>query len=87
MEEENVVNSESNEPRVQLGPHPLGGIAVSVRDPAGETLQTRIDLPEAAILYAHLGALMTMGFQTIYAQAAMAQQGSGLITPGGKHGS
>lgn len=84
MAEENEVQEQ--EPRVNLGPHPLGGIAVSVRDPAGETLQTRIDLPEAAMLYAHLGALIGMGFQTLYAQAAAAQQGSGLITPGGNRG-
>lgn len=84
MEEENMENPEGIEPRVNIGPHPLGGIAVTVRDPAGDTLQTRIDLPEACILYAHLGALLTMGFQTMYAQAAQAQQaGSGLFVPGG----
>lgn len=87
MSEEKVENPEEQGPRVQLSPHPLGGISVVVRDPAGEVLATRIDLPEATILSAHLDALITMAFQSMYAQAAAAHQaatqGSGLIVPGG----
>ena len=82
--------SKEQGPRVQLQPHPLGGIAVIVRDPAGDVLATRIDLPEATILAAHLDALITMAFQAMYAEAARAQQitqqqeKSVLIVPGGK---
>lgn len=69
------------EPRVILSPHPLGGIQVTVRSADGNSLSTRIDLPEATILLAHLQAIITMMFQSMYAQAAERQPG--LITPGG----
>lgn len=75
-----------NEPqqKVLVGPHPLGGLRFAVWDRAqGTYVEQRIDIPEAAMLNAHLGALLTMAFQTIYAQQAqLAQQTSGLIVPG-----
>lgn len=77
-------NEENQAPRIQISPHPLGGIQVLARDPAGETLVTRIDLPEATILVSHLQALITMAFQTMYAQAvAEQQQRNQIIRPGG----
>lgn len=64
------VNKEDGvEPRVVIGPHPLGGIQVAVKAVDGESLATRIDLPEATILVAHLNALISMMFQSMYAQA------------------
>ena len=94
--EENESNPESNpesvedflnEPaqKVLVGPHPLGGIRFAVWDRQQSTyVEQRIDIPEAAMLDAHLSALLTMAFQTIYAQQAqLAQQSqSGLIVPG-----
>ena len=71
-------------PRVQIGPHALGGIQVVVRDPQGQVLATRIDLPEATILYSHLGALITLAFQEMYLQAAQAAASSKIVVPGGK---
>jgi hypothetical protein len=71
--------------KVLVGPHPLGGLRFAVWDrQQGTYVEQRIDIPEAAMLNAHLGALLTMAFQTIYAQQAqLAQQASsGLIVPG-----
>jgi len=88
MEENNDLNVEQDEqdgqriPRVQLSPHPLGGLSVIVRDPQGQTLATRIDLPEATILYSHLGALITMAFNEMYVQAAQASNQSKVVVPG-----
>lgn len=89
MTEETTETAEDflNEPnqKVLVGPHPLGGMRFAVWDrEKGSYVEQRIDLPEAAIFYAHLGALLTMTFQTVYAQQAkMAQQTqSGLIVPG-----
>lgn len=91
--EENEANPESvedflNEPaqKVLVGPHPLGGIRFAVWDRQQSTyVEQRIDIPEAAMLNAHLGALLTMAFQTIYAQQAqLAQQATagGVYVPG-----
>ena len=75
---------DSRSPRVQISPHPLGGIAVLARDAQGNTLATRIDLPEATILVSHLQALITMSFESMYAQAFQAQQtSSSIIKPPG----
>lgn len=76
-----------NEPqqKVMLGPHPLGGIRFGVWDRGQATyVEQRIDLQEAAMLLVHLQALVTMTFQTIYAQQAQLarQSQSGLILPG-----
>lgn len=70
---------EKTEPRVTLSPHPLGGIQVGVKSPDGDSLTTRIDLPEATILAAHLQAIITMMFQSMYVQAAEEQ--SQILTP------
>jgi len=71
--------------KVVIGPHPLGGIRLGVWDRGqGRYVEQRIDLPESSMLLVHLQALVTMTFQTIYAQQAqIAQQAkSGLIVPG-----
>jgi len=68
--DDEVREEQQNEPRVQIGPHPLGGIAVTARGPSGDVVTSRIDLPEATILMAHLQSLITMMFQSMYAQAA-----------------
>lgn len=78
---------EENDPvnKVQVGPHPLGGIRVAVWDREQSTyVEQRIDIPDAAILFTHLSALLTMAFQTIYAEQARAAQqaSSGLYVPG-----
>jgi hypothetical protein len=76
-----------NEPnqKVLVGPHPLGGLRFAVWDrEQGTYVEQRIDIPEASMLHSHLGALLTMAFQTIYAQQAQlaSQASSGLIVPG-----
>ena len=81
---EDQANEQPQSPRVMVGPHQLGGIEVIARDAAGDTISTRIDIPEAAMLVAHLNALLTMAFQTIYAQQIQAaQQASKIYTPPG----
>ena len=55
-------------PNVTLGPHPLGGIQITARQFDGTIAQARINLEEAAMVAAHLNALITMGFNAIYAQ-------------------
>jgi hypothetical protein len=68
--------------RVMVGPHELGGIKVIVRDLEGEQHEARIDIQEVAMLYAHLGALLTMFYQTQYALAAQeAQNAQRLYVP------
>lgn len=61
-------------PSVLVSPHPLGGIQVITRGRDGTTVRARIDIPEAAMLVAHLNTLITMAFQTMYFQHAMVQQ-------------
>lgn len=61
-------------PPVMVGPHALGGIQLIARDVAGNVVQTRMDLNEAAIVLVHMNALMTMMFQAMYHQAAAQEQ-------------
>lgn len=61
-------------PPVMLMPHELGGIKLVARGADGSVAISRLELPEAAILLTHLNALITMMYQTHYAQAAMAAQ-------------
>lgn len=71
--------------KVLVGPHPLGGIRFAVWDrEQGTYVEQRIDLPEASMLFAHIQALITMTFQTVYAQqAAAAKTASGIYVPPG----
>src|SRR5438045_652103 len=69
-QEENVADPDQQ--GVFVGPHVLGGIQVITRGLDGTTAVARIDLQEAALLIAHLSALTTMTFQTVYAQQAQA---------------
>jgi hypothetical protein len=71
--EENT-QPEDGAPRVNVSPHQLGGIRVSVRGADGTVTEARIELPEASILAHHLDALINMSFQSMYARAMMAQQ-------------
>ncbi len=74
-------------PRVQVSPHPLGGVSVLARDPEGNQLVTRIELSEATFLIGHLQAIVTMTFQQAYMEAAMAAadaQNSKIVIPGAK---
>lgn len=87
VEEQTETASEFlNEPanKVMIGPHPLGGLKIAVWDREHSTYaEQRIDIDEAVILNAHLGALVTMAFQTAYAQQAqMEQQARKVFVPG-----
>lgn len=78
MEEENVEVT----PSLQFGPHPLGGIEARLRDRDGTTVAIRMDVSDAANAIAHLQALVTMAFQTAYAQMIMAEQNNKIVVPG-----
>lgn len=65
--------------RVQVGLHPLGGIALAVTGPTGETQVARLDLEQAWNVIGHMNALAGMFISTAYAQAAEQQQAASKI--------
>jgi len=88
---EEMDQDEYQGPSAMAAPHELGGIRLLVRSREEDGVklrETRLDISEAAMLATHLQALITLAFNTVYAQqAAMAQQvappqNSGLWKPG-----
>lgn len=60
-------------PSAMVAPHELGGIKLVIRsreEDGAKMREVRIDIDEAAMLIAHLQALITMAFNTIYARQA-----------------
>jgi len=81
----------ADEPRVNVGLHPLGGIGISVRGADGQTKDAQISIDEAWATIGHLTALTSMLVGSAYAQAAMEQQrmsqlASEIIMPPGHKG-
>lgn len=83
FEEEEVDPSDPRIPRVLVQPHPLGGIQIAVRGADGTITPTRIEMPEATLLAAHLQALITMGFSGMYQAHAERESSTGIVIPGG----
>jgi hypothetical protein len=74
-EGEETIKDEPEQPvgsPVMIGPHPLGGIQLVARGVDGEQVAVRLDVQEAAIHVAHMQALLTMMFESVYAQQAQA---------------
>lgn len=73
---EELLGEEEGNPtqRVQVGLHPLGGIALAVTGPTGETQVARLDLEQAWNIMGHMSALTSMFISTAYAQAAQQEQ-------------
>lgn len=70
-------------PALQFGPHVLGGIEARLTDREGNQTSARLTIEDAAVALVHLQALITMAFQTAYAQmAAMEQAQSKIVVPG-----
>jgi hypothetical protein len=83
--EEAVEIEEDGLPRVMVKPHQLGGIGVVVRGADGTVAEGRINVNEAALIAAHLQALITMAFGTAYNAAAAEEEAlrsSRLVVPG-----
>jgi hypothetical protein len=58
-------------PSAAAAPHELGGIKLVIRSREEDGIvmrETRLDIGDAAMLVAHLQALITMAFQTVYVQ-------------------
>ncbi len=55
---------------LNFGPHPLGGLQVLLIGSDGSRAIGRISMEQAVMANAHLGALVTMWFEGLYAKAA-----------------
>lgn len=80
---------EDRMPAAIAAPHELSGIRLLIRSREEDGIkmrETRLDIPEAAVLVVHLQALITMAFNSVYAQQAQMAQAAGgkqVWTPGG----
>ena len=74
-----IDGQEPDNQKVQIGLHPLGGIAIAVTGPDGSQAVARIDLDQAWNVIGHLSALTSMFISTAYAAAAQEQQAAQAI--------